>query len=93
MEIKSATKFLGNSQFKQLLHMTSELFEIWVAWIIYKIKPTHKKLCKLLFEIVDLQGSSQTMLEGPMDQSKCKIMILRMHVEAKNRARNYYSQS
>ena len=92
MEIKSATKFLGNSQFKQLRHMTSELFEVWVAWIIYKIKPTLKRRYDLLTEIVDLQSSGQTMLEGPMKQSKCQIMILRMNVEVKNRARKYYSK-
>lgn len=91
-EIKAATKFLGNSQFKQLCHITSELFEVWCAWAVYKWNPTLKNLYKLCLENVDLQSSVQTNLEGPLCCTKSQINALRSDVEVKNCDRNYYSQ-
>ena len=93
MDIKSSKKFLGNSQFKQLCHMTSELIEVWVAWIIYKINPSPKNKHHVCIESVDLQSSTQTFLEGPMEATSTRIEICRMQVIKKNTDReggSYY---
>ena len=92
LEIKSATKFLNNSQFKQLCHMTSELWEVWKAWIIFRIKPTHENRMKVASETVDLQSSSQTMLEGPLNLTNFGIICCLEDVIIKNKARGYYDQ-
>lgn len=92
LEIKSATKFLGNSKFKQLCHMTSELWEVWKAWVIFRVKPTHKNKMKMANEVVDLQSSSQTMLEGPLDLSNFGIICCLEDVIIKNKERGYYNQ-
>lgn len=91
LEIRSATKFLGNSQFKQLCHMTSELWEVWKAWIVFCIKPTHENRMKVASETVDLQSSGQTMLEGPLDLSNFGIVCCLEDVIIKNKARGYYN--
>jgi len=93
MEIRSAKRFLGNSPFKQLCHMTSELLEVWVAWIIYKINPTPRNKQKVCIESVDLQSSTQTFLEGPMEETSKQIDICREQVIIKNTEReggSYY---
>jgi|GEM_PF-6873830 len=92
-EIRSATKYLSNSQFKQLCHITSELFEVFVAWIVCKISPTDSNFGILLNELIDLQSSCQTMLEGPLGISKSALYIHRLMVVEKNDRRKYYSQS
>lgn len=88
MEIKAATKFLGNSEFKQLCHITSELFEIWMAWILYRLFGRGKK-DDIACECIDLQGSVQTMLEGSLEYDMWYINNLRLSVNQKNADRGY----
>jgi len=95
MEIRSAKRYLGNSMFKQLCHMTSELFEIWIAWIKWL---TIGRFSDYDYEkdfgceLIDLQGSTQTMLEGPMDYTEWYIDYLRREVQIKNEQRGYYEE-
>jgi len=90
MEILPADKYLTNSPIKQLLHITSELWEVLKALIIYTLNPTRLNLIKLTCEIIDLQSSCQTMLEGPLGLSKELINDCRDHVYWKNKIRGYY---
>lgn len=90
MELEPATKFLGNSQFKQLCHITSEVWECWKAFIKCKINPTGQNDLEFSMEIIDVQISCQTMLEGPMAWGKWSIVYLRDCVKVKNNKRGYY---
>ena len=68
--IRPANKFLTNSPFKQLRHMSSELWEVFKALVKYSYNPTCKNLFDLTSEIIDLQFSAQTMMEGSLDLTK-----------------------
>ncbi len=89
-EIKPAVKFFNNSQFKQLCHMTSELWECWKAWLKLKFYDSDENEEELACELIDLQTSTQTMLEGPLNYTNWYIKKLRSKVVQKNRARNYH---
>jgi len=90
MDIRPANKFLSNSPLKQRLHMTSELWEVWRAWVIYKLNPSHTTRWFLASEIIDLQSSGQTMLGGPLRLDKGYIVDCRDYVVYKNNIRGYY---
>ena len=93
MEIKSAKKYLTNSMFKQLCHMTSELIEVWIAWIKWKLWNREDFEEEFAIELIDLQGSVQTGLEGPLNYTEGYIDYLRERVVKKNTEReggSYY---
>lgn len=91
-QIQSAVKFLGNSEFKQLRHITSELIEVWCAWVKWKIFQTFQNECDLTMELIDLQSSVQTMLEGALRWGKHSIEYFRKRVVIKNEERGYYER-
>lgn len=93
-EIRPATKFLGNSPFKQLCHITSEVYEIWIAWLFYKVAPDFYTFDDLMCELVDAQGSIQTAMQGPFGLSDKDVNHYRAKVVKKNDApgRKYYSE-
>jgi hypothetical protein len=84
-DLRPADKFLNNTLKQQLEHMESELEEI-KGEIIESIDDDD-----LAIEIIDLQMSCQTMLEGPLDLTTDYIAYLRRKVIEKNRERGYYN--
>jgi hypothetical protein len=79
-QMQPAVKYLGNDVMKQFRHMYSELVEISnEMWDV----------CKLIEEIIDLQFSCQTMLEGPLGLSKSQIADYVQMVVKKNADRGY----
>ena len=88
VDIQSAKKFLGNSFCQQFEHMKSELIEIDVA--IWGVTDDERTEEYIAMEIIDLQSSCQTMLEGALGLSKDKIMFYRRKVIEKNAKRGYY---
>lgn len=89
-EIKAATKFLGNSQFKQFCHITSELIELWIAWILWKIGLG--TVINVICESIDLQSSVQTFQECSLGWNEFLIKYFRRKVYEKNESRGYYTQ-
>jgi hypothetical protein len=87
-ELRPATKFLGNSFDQQISHMESELKEIIEA--VYSGEEFFEK--EVAMEVIDLQSSCQTFLEGSMGLTKDKIAKYRKMVIAKNAARGYYKE-
>ena len=88
-DIIAANKYLGNSQFKQLCHITSELIEVWIAWLIYKWKKDWRSKELLNYELVDLQSSCQTMIEGSLKINEYWSRAARQYVIMKNKIRHY----
>jgi hypothetical protein len=84
-QIQPAVKFLGNGINKQFAHMDSEMDEILKEYF-YGEPTDHDKLA---MEIIDLQFSCQTMLEGPLGLTKDQIADYVQMVVKKNADRGY----
>jgi hypothetical protein len=83
-QMQPAVKFLGNSIGKQLCHMQSELGETVNEFVGIDID-----IKKAAMEIIDLQFSCQTMLEGTLGLSKDQIADYIQMVVKKNADRGY----
>jgi hypothetical protein len=83
-QLQPAVRFLGNSIVKQLYHMHSELDEVE-----NEMSKNFINKIMLAMEVVDLQMSCQTFLEGSMGLSKEQIAEFVQEVKAKNDARKY----
>lgn len=72
--------------------MTSELIEVWAAWIKWLTIgwfSDHNYEKDFACELIDLQGSTQTMQEGPLGYTKDVIDMFRREVILKNANRGY----
>lgn len=88
-QMKPAVKYLGNSVEKQLIHMDTEVDEIFNEYYYKDSVKENIDIEKLAMEVIDLQFSCQTMLEGPLGLSKEQIADYVQMVVKKNADRNY----
>jgi len=81
-QMQPAVKYLGVTAEEQYEHLRSEIIEVDREW-------WKKDFPKMIEEIIDLQFSCQTMLEGPLKQTKSQIADAIQKVVEKNRVRDY----
>jgi len=94
-QIQPAVKFLSNSIMNQLNHIQSEYGEVSLAFVQFcniNCPGGEKKKENLIEELIDLQFSCQTMLEGPLKLTKEQIADAIQKVVQKNKARDYDKQ-
>ena len=89
-QMQPAVKYLENNIEEQLAHMDSELDEIFNEYYYKNTVKENINIDKLAMEVIDLQFSCQTMLEGALCLSKEKIADYIQLVVKKNKDRNYH---
>jgi len=93
-QIQPAVKYLSSSIDKQYRHMESEMTEIVREFrdgynFFKEIEYENINKDKIAMEVIDLQFSCQTMLEGPLGLTKEQIANYIQLVVEKNNDRGY----
>lgn len=93
-QMQPAVRYLDNSLIKQWNHVLEEVHEVRDAYWCHINSNPHPSVTfikeHLVEELIDLQFSCQTMMEGPLQLTKSQIADSIQKVVAKNKARGYY---